>query len=36
VGSIVQMTWAQTMPADRDEKPFFKELGASIATLRKA
>lgn len=36
MGSIIEMTCAQTMPADRDEKKFFHELGANIAALRKA
>jgi transcriptional regulator with XRE-family HTH domain len=36
VGRIIEMTWAQTMPADRDEKQFFQDLGANIAALRKA
>lgn len=33
---IATMTSADAMPADRDEKQFFKELGARIAERRKA
>lgn len=36
MGTTIEMTWAETMPADRDEKQFFTELGANIAALRKA
>jgi transcriptional regulator with XRE-family HTH domain len=36
VSAITVMTWADAMPADRDEKQFFHALGASIAALRKA
>ena len=34
--NITLMTWADAMPADRDEKQFFKALGARIAELRRA
>jgi len=36
VSDITLMTWADAMPADRDEKQFFKALGARIAELRRA
>jgi transcriptional regulator with XRE-family HTH domain len=36
VSDTTLMTWADAMPADRDEKQFFKDLGARIAELRKA
>lgn len=36
MSSITTMTWADAMPADRDEKQFFRELGARIAERRKA
>ena len=36
MSTIIEMTWADAMPADRDEKQFFKELGARIAELRRA
>ena len=35
MSDITLMTWADAMPADRDEKQFFKDLGARIAELRK-
>ena len=34
--NITLMTWADAMPADRDEKQFFNDLGARIAELRKS
>lgn len=36
MSSIATMTWTDAMPADRDEKQFFKKLGARIAERRKA
>ncbi len=36
VTNITLMTWADAMPADRDEKQFFNGLGARIAELRKS
>jgi transcriptional regulator with XRE-family HTH domain len=36
VTNITLMTWADAMPADRDEKQFFNDLGARIAELRKS
>lgn len=36
MSTITLTTWADAMPADRDEKQFFKNLGARIAELRKA
>ena len=36
MSDITLMTWADAMPADRDEKQFFKALGARIAELRRA
>ena len=34
--NITLMTWADAMPADRNEKQFFNDLGARIAELRKS
>ena len=36
MSDITLMTWADAMPADRDEKQFFNGLGARIAELRKS
>ena len=36
MSTITLTTWADAMPADRNEKQFFKDLGARIAELRKA
>jgi transcriptional regulator with XRE-family HTH domain len=36
VTNITLMTWADAMPADRNEKQFFNDLGARIAELRKS
>ncbi len=36
MSDITLMTWADAMPADRDEKQFFNDLGARIAALRKS